>query len=81
VVLFFMELSTRKVEIAGIAPVAKGLWMTQIGYCVCARPAGLPSCGHCLVVATSDIKPVGDSNSPAANIAIVNSRPRVLKRR
>ena len=31
VVLFFMELSTRKVEIAGIAPVANGLWMTQIG--------------------------------------------------
>ena len=31
VVLFFMELSTRKVEIAGIAPVANGLWITQIG--------------------------------------------------
>jgi len=31
VVLFFIELSTRKVEIAGIAPVADGLWMSQIG--------------------------------------------------
>ena len=31
VVLFFMELSTRKVEIAGVAPVADGLWMRQIG--------------------------------------------------
>ena len=31
VVLFFSELSTRKVEIAGIAPIANGLWMSQIG--------------------------------------------------
>jgi hypothetical protein len=31
VILFFMELSTRKVEIAGIAPKATGLWMSQIG--------------------------------------------------
>src|SRR5205814_8381116 len=31
VVLFFIELSTRKVEIAGIASVANGLWMSQIG--------------------------------------------------
>ena len=30
-VLFFIELSTRKVEIAGIASVANGLWMDQIG--------------------------------------------------
>ena len=30
-VLFFIELSTRKVEIAGIASVANGLWMEQIG--------------------------------------------------
>ncbi len=28
--LFFIELSTRKVEIAGIAQVANGLWMSQI---------------------------------------------------
>ena len=29
-VLFFIELSTRKVEIAGIASLADGLWMSQI---------------------------------------------------
>src|SRR5262249_28934345 len=31
IVLFFIELSTRKVEIAGVAPIANGLWMNQIG--------------------------------------------------
>src|SRR5215813_4203566 len=31
IVLFFMELSTRKVEIAGIAASANKLWMRQIG--------------------------------------------------
>jgi transposase InsO family protein len=30
-VLFFIELSTRKVEIAGVAANANGLWMSQIG--------------------------------------------------
>jgi hypothetical protein len=30
-VLFFIELRTRKVEIAGIAPTANGQWMNQIG--------------------------------------------------
>ena len=30
-VLFFIDLSTRKVQIAGIAPTANGLWMGQIG--------------------------------------------------
>lgn len=29
-VLFFIDLATRKVEIAGIAPVANGLWMNQV---------------------------------------------------
>src|SRR6202008_678796 len=29
-VLFFMELSTRRVKIGGIAKAANGLWMTQI---------------------------------------------------
>ena len=29
--LFFIELSTRKVEIAGISAIANGLWMNQIG--------------------------------------------------
>jgi putative transposase len=31
IVLFFIELSTRKVQIAGIAAGANGLWMSQIG--------------------------------------------------
>jgi putative transposase len=30
-VLFFIDLSTRRVEIAGIASNANGLWMSQIG--------------------------------------------------
>jgi putative transposase len=30
IVLFFMELSTRRVELGGIASVANGLWMGQI---------------------------------------------------
>jgi putative transposase len=30
-ILFFIDLSTRKVEIAGIATRANGLWMSQIG--------------------------------------------------
>lgn len=30
-VLFFIDLGTRKVEIAGVASVANGLWMSQIG--------------------------------------------------
>jgi hypothetical protein len=31
IVLFLMELSSRKVEIAGIAPGPNGLWMNQVG--------------------------------------------------
>ena len=31
IVLFLMELSTRKVKIAGIAPSPNGLWMNQMG--------------------------------------------------
>src|SRR3954454_18506666 len=31
VILFFLDLSTRQVEIAGIASTANGLWMDQIG--------------------------------------------------
>ena len=31
IVLFFIELSSRKVEIAGVGTVANGLWMSQIG--------------------------------------------------
>ena len=30
IVLFFIDLSTRTVEIAGIAPIANGLWMNQV---------------------------------------------------
>jgi transposase InsO family protein len=30
VVLFFIELATRKVEVGGIATVANGLWMSQV---------------------------------------------------
>ncbi len=30
-VLFLIELSTRRVEVAGIASTANGLWMNQIG--------------------------------------------------
>jgi putative transposase len=30
IVLFLIELSTRKVEVAGIAAVANGLWMSQL---------------------------------------------------
>ena len=30
-VLFFLDLSTRQVEIAGIASTANGLWMSQVG--------------------------------------------------
>jgi hypothetical protein len=29
--VFFIELSTRKMEIAGVSAVANGLWMSQIG--------------------------------------------------
>jgi hypothetical protein len=29
-VLFFIELSTRRVQVGGIASVANGLWMSQI---------------------------------------------------
>ena len=31
VVLFFLDLSTRRVEIAGVASTVNGLWMGQIG--------------------------------------------------
>jgi putative transposase len=31
IVLFFLDLSTRRVEIAGLASTANGLWMSQVG--------------------------------------------------
>jgi len=42
IVLFFIELSTRKVEIAGIAAIANGLWMNQIGRNVTDAVEGNP---------------------------------------
>lgn len=42
-VLFFIELSTRKVKIAGIAPAANGLWMTQIARNLTAADEGVLS--------------------------------------
>jgi transposase InsO family protein len=41
VVLFFMELSTRRVEIGGISAVANGLWMSQIARNLTDSGAGL----------------------------------------
>ena len=42
-VLFFIELSTRKVEIGGIAPVANGLWMSQVARNLTAADEGILS--------------------------------------
>jgi transposase InsO family protein len=41
VVLFFIELSKRRVEIAGIASEANGLWMSQIGRNVSDAESGI----------------------------------------
>ncbi len=43
IVLFFIELSTRRVEVAGIASVANGLWMTQIARNISDTVDGLVS--------------------------------------
>jgi putative transposase len=40
-VLFLIELSTRKVEVAGIAAAANGLWMSQIGRNLTDAGAGI----------------------------------------
>ena len=40
-VLFFLDLSTRKVEVAGIGPAADGLWMTQIARNLTAGDDGI----------------------------------------
>jgi hypothetical protein len=42
-VLFFIELSTRKVEIAGIGPATNGLWMSQIARNLTAADEGILS--------------------------------------
>jgi putative transposase len=41
IVLFFIDLSTRKVEIGGIAEVANGLWMSQIARNLTDAEAGI----------------------------------------
>jgi transposase InsO family protein len=41
IVSFFIELSTRKVEIAGIAPTANGLWISQIARNLTDAPMGI----------------------------------------
>jgi putative transposase len=41
IVLFFIELSTRRVEIAGISAAANGLWMDQIARNLTDSPDGL----------------------------------------
>ena len=43
IVLFFIELATRKVEIAGIGPTANGLWMSQIARNLTAADEGILS--------------------------------------
>jgi len=40
-ILFFMELATRRVEVAGIAREANGLWMEQIGRHLTDADAGI----------------------------------------
>ena len=49
VVLFFIELATRKVEIAGIASTANRLWMSQIGRNLTDAVDGLLQGKHCLM--------------------------------
>ena len=43
VVLLFIELSTRRVEVAGIAGAANGLWMSQIARNVTDADEGIPT--------------------------------------
>src|SRR5215468_8474432 len=49
VVLFLIELSTRKVGIAGIAPIANGLWMSQIGRNLTDAVDGILKDKRCLI--------------------------------
>lgn len=48
-VLFFLDLSTRQVEIAGIASAANGLWMSQIGRKVTDAVDGILLDKRCLI--------------------------------
>jgi putative transposase len=52
-VLFFIDLSTRKVEIAGIASNANGLWMSQIGRRVTDAVDGILN-GKCYLIHDRD---------------------------
>jgi len=49
IVLFFTELSTRRVEVAGIASVANGLWMSQIARNISDSVAGILTGKHYLI--------------------------------
>src|SRR6202030_4147028 len=49
VVLFFIDLSTRKVEIGGIGATANGLWMAQIGRNVTDAVDGIVNGKHYLI--------------------------------
>jgi hypothetical protein len=49
VVLFFIEPSARKVEIAGIASAASGLWMNQIDTEIAAARANHQALGNRII--------------------------------
>ena len=53
IVLFFIELSTRRVEIAGMASVANGLWMSQIARNISDSVEGLLT-GKCYLIHDRD---------------------------
>jgi transposase InsO family protein len=48
-VLFFIDLATRKVEIAGIAPVVNGLWMNQVARNLTDAVDGVLAGKKCLI--------------------------------
>jgi hypothetical protein len=48
-VIFFIDLSTRKVAIAGIASRANGLWMSQVGRQVTDAVDGILNCKRFLI--------------------------------
>jgi SNF2 family DNA or RNA helicase len=74
-VLFFIDLSTRKVEIAGIASSANGLWMSQIGRNVTqtwhSQTAGIPS------LLGVRIEPMGHQLYAMRRV-LADSRPRFI---
>ena len=62
VVLFFVELATRPIEIGGISAVANGLWMTQIARNLADSGNGLPAGKRYLI---HDGGPAVDGQFPA----------------